>query len=70
LSTIDSVFKNGDTITRQTLVDKAILAMYKGRLPQVKILAGTLSKKVTLKGMSCSVGVKAAIEKAGGTINE
>lgn len=64
-----SVFKDGDTVSPQTLIKKGIIKTISGSLPRVKIL-GTGDVKVSLKIEKCqtSVSAKAAIEKAGGEV--
>jgi large subunit ribosomal protein L15 len=69
LMSLEAKFKNGDTVSRQTLIEKKIISNRNGKMPQVKILGvGDLTKKITLKGISVSESVKAKIEKAGGAI--
>lgn len=64
-----SVFAAGETVSPQTLVEKGVLSKEKGRLPQVKILArGELKTKLTFSQCAVSESARAAIEKAGGTI--
>jgi large subunit ribosomal protein L15 len=71
LQTLEKAFKNGDTITRQVLLEKGIITIYKGKLPNVKVIgSGDVTKKFTIKGMTVSAPVKANIEKAGGSIHE
>lgn len=69
LSQIDAVVSNGAEITRNTLVEMGIVLKKKGKIPNIKILnTGTLSKKVTVKGLPVSKSAKEAIEKAGGDV--
>jgi large subunit ribosomal protein L15 len=62
-----NVLNNGATVTSEMLVEQGILEAGM----KVKILgAGTLEKKLTLKGIPCSASAKAKIEKAGGSVEE
>lgn len=59
---------DGEIIDLDTLKQADII---RGHIKQVKIfLSGELSKAVTVKGLSVSKGAKAAIEAAGGKIEE
>jgi len=70
LSVIDSIFIDGEVVTRESLVEKKVVNMKKGRLPQVKILGlGEITKKITVSGCSFSGSAKEKIEKAGGSVN-
>jgi large subunit ribosomal protein L15 len=63
------VFAAGETVSPQTLVEKKVIAMVRGRLPAVKILgSGEITKALTIQGCAVSKGAKAAIEKAGGSV--
>lgn len=69
LTQIDAVVSNGAEITRNSLVEMGIVSKKKGKIPGIKILnTGSLSKKVTIKGLSVSKSAKEAIEKAGGNV--
>ncbi len=75
LSSIETHFTNGDKVSPQTLMSKGIVKQYKGRTQVLKILStvagGTeLTKKVTVSGCLMSASVRAAIEKAGGSVKE
>jgi len=71
LSILDSVFADGEVITRAILVEKKVVSMKKGRLPKVKILGlGSITKKITISGCSISGSAKEKIEKIGGKIEE
>ena len=57
-----------DTIDLQTLKDANIL---KGSIKSVKvILSGSIERSVTLTGLRATKGAKAAIETAGGKVEE
>ena len=66
LSEVGSV--EADVIDVQALIDADLL---KGTMKRAKvILSGTIEKAVTLKGIKATKGAKAAIEAAGGSIEE
>ena len=67
LSRIADFFDDGSSVTPQTLLDLGLV----DEIPQdgVKILGTTpLGKVLIVKGVSCSAGAKAAIERAGGQV--
>jgi len=62
-----AVFADGEEVNPQTLLEKGLIK----KIPRdgVKILGkGKLEKKLVLKGLSVSAGVKGKIEKAGGEV--
>ncbi len=59
-----SVFNDGEVVTVQTLKEKGIL---KPGAARVKILAGSISKKLIVK-VPTSASAQAAIEKSGGSV--
>ena len=62
------IFENGGEVTRRMLAEKGIISARV--MPPVKIVGGgALSKKFSLKGIPVSASARAAIEKAGGTID-
>jgi large subunit ribosomal protein L15 len=64
-----SMFKSGDKVTPKTLVDKGVIATYKGRYPGVKILSmGDISVKLNFSDCTVSTDAKKKIEAAGGTV--
>lgn len=66
LSRLDEAFESGATVSPRTLSERGILGR-KTRL--VKIVgAGALAKKLAVKGVQVSASARAAIEKAGGTV--
>jgi large subunit ribosomal protein L15 len=66
LSEIASV--EADVIDMQSLIDADLL---RGTMKRAKvILSGTIEKAVTLKGIRATKGARAAIEAAGGSIEE
>lgn len=69
MGAINSAFVSGDTVNPTTLLRKGLIGKRGGATPSVKILGtGTLDKKLTVRGCTVSASVKAAIEKAGGTV--
>lgn len=69
LSSIESAFTSGDTVSPQTLRAKGIISLIKGKLGAVKILGtGELTKKVTISGCLYSASVKEKVERAGGQV--
>jgi large subunit ribosomal protein L15 len=70
IDALELIFSNGDTVSRKSLVQNGLLALRNGKIPSVKILGnGTLTKKLTVKGLVLSQEAKAKIEKAGGAIS-
>jgi large subunit ribosomal protein L15 len=71
LKDLEATFKSGETVNPKVLVERGILRVRKNEqtLPTVKILGtGELTKKLTVTGCKVSGTAKAAIEKAGGSI--
>ena len=60
---------SGETITPAFLLEKGIVRAQKGRAPKVKILGVGEAKALSFKGVSFSASARAALEKAGGTLN-
>ncbi|HEY4478277.1 MAG TPA: 50S ribosomal protein L15 [Candidatus Paceibacterota bacterium] len=66
---IDTVFKNGDTVSPKTLIEKHAISTFEGMVPSVKILSdGDITKKITVENCLLSAKAREKIEKAGGTI--
>jgi large subunit ribosomal protein L15 len=64
LSLLESVFKAGEIVSLQTLMQKKVITTFKGKIPQVKILGGgELTKKLSFEGVSMSKEAKAKIDK-------
>ena len=60
------VFSNGDTVNRQSLIDRRIV---RRRAGLIKILGnGALSKKLIVEVDKVTAGARKAIEAAGGTV--
>ena len=69
LVAIEKFYTAGETVSLETLLAKKAFRLKGAKNPCIKILAkGTLSKKLTFKGCAVSETAKAAIEKAGGTV--
>ena len=69
LELLEKNFKDGEVVSPQTLMDKKLIRMIKGKLPEIKILGnGKISKKISIENCKISAGAKVAIEKAGGSI--
>jgi large subunit ribosomal protein L15 len=65
-----NVFKDGDTVTVKSLQERGlIMTMNKAAAPRVKILKGTIKKKLRIN-VPVSASAKAAIEAAGGSVRE
>lgn len=69
IGALEKAFASGDTVTREALVEKKIIRRVSGKIPTIKILgSGTLTKKLTIKGLTISGSAKEKIEKAGGSV--
>ena len=67
LDRLEKLFENGAEVTSKALAEKR--AISERVMPPVKIVGtGSLSKKLSVKGIAVSAGARAAIEKAGGSI--
>jgi large subunit ribosomal protein L15 len=61
-------FSSGDTITVSTLVKTGLVP---GWAKSVKIVdGGKITKKVSLRGIAASAGIKKQLEAAGGSVTE
>lgn len=72
LEALDQAFVAGEKVTVRALIEKGLLRRISGGIPPMKILArGEITKKLTIMhGVALSKDARAAIEKAGGTIEE
>lgn len=62
-------FPSGGRIDPDSLLEKGLIRKIKGRIPAVKILGSVLlKKKLNFKGISFSRSARAAVDKAGGTV--
>jgi large subunit ribosomal protein L15 len=69
LAALEANFEKGDLVTPSTLLKKGVVRAVGGRAPAVKILGtGTLSKALSISGVTASASAKAAIEAAGGSL--
>ncbi len=67
LDRLEKLFDSGSEVTSKVLADKG--AISKRTMPPVKVVGtGTLSKKLSFKGVAVSASARLAIEKVGGTI--
>jgi large subunit ribosomal protein L15 len=70
LASLEGLFAAGAIITPAALVEAGVVRRVGGRIPKIKILGtGAVSKAFALKNVVASAAAKAAVEKAGGTIN-
>ena len=70
LAALDTAFSAGDKVSPATLVAKGLIRRVGGRAPQVKVLAtGEITKPLVIEKCALSAPAKAALEKAGATIN-
>lgn len=69
LDIIETAFKAGDRVEPATLVEKAVIQKIDGNFPRVKILGGTITKKLIVSGVEVSASAKAALEAAGGKVH-
>lgn len=59
LNILEKKFKDGETVSPQTLLEKKLVRRIKGRMPKVKILGkGELTKKLVFEGVEKSKNVK------------
>lgn len=69
LEALEKKFKAGDVVNPEALLKLGLIRRIKGRMPQVKILAGgKLSKNLTTEKVLVSKKAQEAIEKAGGSV--
>ncbi len=69
LATLEATFAAGDTVTPAVLFKKGLVTSRAGRVRSVKILGtGTLTKALTISGVTASATAKAAVEAAGGSL--
>lgn len=69
LAALAKAFAAGDAVNPETLVAKHLVHMTAGAFPRVKILGtGAIDKKIVVTACEVSASAKAAIEKAGGSV--
>jgi large subunit ribosomal protein L15 len=70
LEALERAFDSGATVTPESLFHAGVISKKSGYLPRVKILGeGALTKNLTISGCSISASARAAVEKAGGSVN-
>lgn len=71
LSKLEAAFNAGDAVNLVALTRKGLARSRGGYIQPVKILGtGSLTKALTVSGVTASATAKAAIEAAGGTLTE
>lgn len=71
LSLISKLFADGSIISPKILKERGIINERGPLFPPIKIMGGAdLDKKLNFKGCSVSVSARAAIEKAGGSVQQ
>ena len=66
---IEKAFGANQAVTPASLVKHKVVRSHRGKLPLVKILGnGTITKKVSVKGVEVSTTARQKIEQAGGSI--
>lgn len=69
VSTLETAFEAGATVTPKTLVEAGVVATKGKRAQQVKILGnGSITKKLAVEGCQVSGSAKEKIEAAGGSV--
>ncbi|MEK7567453.1 MAG: 50S ribosomal protein L15 [Patescibacteria group bacterium] len=69
VSRLSEIFKNGDTVSPETLVLNKVITTKKSSVFPVKILGeGEIDKKLIITGCRVSASAKEKIEKAGGSV--
>ena len=69
LDKIEKYFKDGETVEPKILLEKKLISLQNGKMPEIKILGnGEITKKLLFKGLKFSNSAKEKIEKAGGRI--
>lgn len=71
LSALDKFYKDGETVSLATLLDKKVIDVRRGHGTKVKILGtGEIGKKLIFEGVLVSGSARSKIEKAGGQIKQ
>ena len=72
ISQIEKTFKDGDTVTPKTLIEKGLVKILHGKVSAHTTASASvsviLSRKIIVSDCLVSVAVKSAIEKAGGSV--
>ena len=69
LKVLEKKFKEGEKITPKILIEKGIISLQKGRVPEVKLLgSGNITKKLLISECQISAPAREKIKKAGGKV--
>ena len=69
LKVLEKKFKEGEKITPKILVEKGVISLKKGRVPEVKLLgSGNITKKLLVSECQISSSAREKIKKAGGKV--
>ena len=69
LSELETAYNSGETVSPETLLAKGLVRRAKGRAPVVKILGGSPTKALIVKGCMISNVARTVLLAAGGTYN-
>lgn len=69
LSSIDKHFAAGESVSIKTLAEKKLLVRSGGKDVAVKVVGGSLSKKLSFSGLLLSASARKEVESKGGTIS-
>src|SRR3989344_2683992 len=70
---LGTIFESGAEVTRHSFIERGLVHARKGQVvkivgPSTKLGASGLTKKLVIKGVATTATARAAIEKAGGSI--
>lgn len=69
IAEVARAFRAGEKVTPRTLLEKGLIYKRLGKLPSVKLLgSGNVGKKLLVAECQISKNARAALEKAGGTV--
>lgn len=69
LKVLERKFKEGGKITPKILIEKGIISLRKGKVPEVKLLgSGNIAKKLLVSECQISSSASEKIKKAGGKV--
>ncbi len=69
LATLEKKFKENETVSPTSLVEKRVIDKIGRKIPEVKILGrGKINKKLVIENCLLSKGAREKIKKCGGTI--
>jgi ribosomal protein L15 len=69
LERLDALYGAGEEVSPKSLIAHKLLRIRGNSMPKVKIVGGgSLTKKLVIQGCLVTSSVRAAVEKAGGTI--